>query len=61
MQNAFQEAVAAIVPSEQLTRMAFSISIDGVSTLPTAGTGVIAGDPESYFYADATTINISQG
>lgn len=61
MQNVFQDAIASIVPSSQLTRMVFAVSIDGISTPPTAGTGIIAGDPESYFFTESTNINITQG
>ena len=61
MQTAFQEAVASLVPPEQLTRMVFAVSINGVGVSPIAGTGIIEGDPESYFYTDSTRIDITQG
>jgi hypothetical protein len=39
----------------------FSVSINGVSAAPAAGTGVIEGDPESYFFAQVSDITITQG
>jgi hypothetical protein len=41
--------------------MAFTVSIDGVEVDPEAGTGIIAGDPESYFIIATTDITITQG
>lgn len=61
LQNAFQLATANILPTQLLTRMVFSVSINGVPISPSAGTGIIAGDPESYFDTDATQITIVQG
>ena len=61
LQDAFKLAVAPVIPPALLTRMVFTVTIDGVSAPPATGTGVIAGDPESYFYTDATMVSISQG
>jgi hypothetical protein len=61
MQAVFTNAVASLVPPTQLTRMVFAVSINGVGTTPLSGTGIIEGDPESYFYADVTNIDITQG
>ena len=61
LQDVFQQAVAGVIPTAQLTRMEFSVNIDGVSVPPESGTGIIAGDPESYFTAVATGIAVSRG
>jgi hypothetical protein len=61
LQNAYQIATASILPTNLLTRMVFAVSINGVLTSPQAGTGIIEGDPESYFLTDLTQISISQG
>ena len=61
LQNAFQIATASILPTAYLTRMVFTVTINGVVTAPAAGTGVIAGDPESYFLTNSTLITIAQG
>ncbi len=61
LQNAYQLATASILPTAFLTRMVFAVTIDGVLTAPDAGTGIIAGDPESYFLTNVTSISIVQG
>lgn len=61
LQATFQAAVADLIPTPLLTRMVFSVSIDGTPVSPTAGTGIIAGDPEGYFTASAAAINVAQG
>ncbi len=57
----FQNAIVSVIPQEFLTRMVFSVYINGLLTTPETGTGIIAGDPESYFYASPTSMTISQG
>jgi hypothetical protein len=61
LQAVFQQAVASVIPAEFLTRMIFVVSIDGVSTPPDSGTGIIDGDPEGYFFSETTNISITQG
>ena len=61
LQSAFQIAVAALIPTSLLTRMVFAVSINGIGVSPISGTGEIVGDPESYFYASATSMTINQG
>jgi len=63
MRRAFQDAVQPILPAPLLTRLVFSVSINGVGTAPLSGTAEYVGDPESYFYADPTGsgITVSQG
>ena len=61
LQNAFQIATASILPTAYLTRMVFAVTINGVLTNPQTGTGIIAGDPESYFLTNVTAISIVQG
>ena len=61
LQNAFQVAVASVVPTPLLTRMAFTIYINGIATSPTSGTGAIYGDVESYFLTNSTLVTIAQG
>lgn len=61
LQATFQEAVADLIPTPLLTRMVFSVSINTVPVSPTSGTGIIAGDPEGYFTASASAINVAQG
>jgi hypothetical protein len=61
LESAFETAIADIIPSQFLTRMAFSVYINGTLTPPASGTGVIAGDPEGYFSAVSSGITITQG
>lgn len=61
MQETFQQAIANIVPAAFLTRMVFAVSINGTGVSPTSGTGIIAGDPESYFFTVSTDVSIVQG
>lgn len=61
LQTTFQAAIASVLPPALLTRMVFAVSINGVGVVPVSGTGVIAGDPESYFQTSSASVVISQG
>lgn len=61
LQATFQAAVADIIPTYLITTLDFVVSINGIVTAPTAGTGIIEGDPESYFTTDSTQIFVAQG
>lgn len=61
MQDVFREAVKTVLEGPLITRMVFSVSINGVLTAPTAGTGIIPGDPYSYFVTDTPSVVINQG
>lgn len=57
----FQAAIASILPAPLLTRLIFQVSIDGIGVTPVSGTGIIAGDPESFFFTDETLITVLRG
>lgn len=61
LQAVFQVAVSPILAPQVLTRMVFSVSINGVGVSPETGTGIIAGDPESYFLTNSSMVDITQG
>lgn len=61
MESVFQISIASILDPNLLTRMIFSVQINGVGTAPIGGTGIIAGDPESYFLCTSSDITIVQG
>lgn len=61
LQAAFQASVTSLIPLALLTRMVFAVSINGIGVLPEAGTGIIAGDPESFFLTTAASIVVTQG
>lgn len=59
LESAFQVAIASVLSPYLLTRMVFAVSINGVGVSPSAGTGIIAGDPESYFLTDTTGLDMT--
>lgn len=59
LQTAFQTAIASVLSPALLTRMVFGVSINGIGVSPEVGTGIIAGDPESYMWTDPTGIDIT--
>jgi len=61
LQNVFQTAIAAVIPPPLLSRMVFTVAINGIDVPPDAGTGLIYGDPESYFETNNASIVITQG
>jgi hypothetical protein len=61
MTSIFLQATANTVSSEAITVLTFSVSIDGMPVAPAAGTGVIYGDPNSYFLTDLSLITFSEG
>ena len=50
MTNAFQSALTGLMNLANLSSLTFVVEINGVVTTPTAGTQLVYGDPESYFY-----------
>ena len=61
MQAVFQAAIASVLAPSLLTRLVFSVSINGVGVVPLAGTGIFVGDPESYFAATSSSVSVIQG
>ena len=61
LQNAFQLATVSVLPTALLSRMVFAVYIDGYLVAPASGTGIISGDPESYFSTTTSAITITQG
>lgn len=59
-QDAFIAAVSGILPESALSRLTFTVLINGVVTAPDAGTQLVRGDPESYFTATAGGITVNQ-
>ena len=58
---AFQQAVVSVLPTQFLTTLEFTVSVNGSPVSPEAGTGIITTDPESYFEAFASGITCVQG
>jgi hypothetical protein len=61
MNQVFQEAVSSLLDPSLLTRLVFTVFINGVSTAPAAGTYAVSGDAEGYFNATASGITVTQG
>lgn len=61
LENAFRDAVSVILTPQQLTKMDFDVSIDGIAVSPISGTGIIPGDPESYLVATQASVQVVQG
>jgi len=61
MTAAFQQAVASILPTENLSTLDFTVTINGSPVSPEAGTSIILSDPESYFSCAADAVTVVQG
>jgi hypothetical protein len=61
MTEVFLDALANILPAEAVTVLNFAVSINGVPVSPAPRTGVVYGDPNSYFYTSPTNIVIEEG
>jgi hypothetical protein len=61
MDSVFQTAVISLIPTNLLTRLVYTVTIDGVVTAPGTGEATIFGDPESYFSIAAASIIVQQG
>lgn len=60
MTAVFQNAVASVIAAPNITTLQFVVTINGVTSSPTAGTSIIPGDPESYFSCTATGVTVVQ-
>jgi hypothetical protein len=61
MRDAFRNAISGIINPSLVDRLVFAVSINGIGTVPLAGTEIIVGDPESFFNASPTSMTIVQG
>lgn len=61
MVSTFSAAIASVLAPPLLTRLVFSVSINGVGTAPVAGTVTIFGDPSSYFETTGALVTVLQG
>lgn len=61
LQSVFQASVANLIPPALLSRMVFTIAINGVNVSVDSGTGLFDGDPESYFLMSPANVTITQG
>lgn len=61
MTAVFQDAVASVIDSNNITKLQFVVTINGAAAAPPAGSSAIASDPESYFFCSATGVTVNQG
>lgn len=63
MGKIFQDAVSSVLDPDFLTRLVFSVSINGTATAPGTGTQIVVGDPEGYFFTalNGSGITVTQG
>lgn len=57
----FKASVENLVDHVYVTRLVWTITINGFPVAPNPGTGAVYGDPESYFFTTAANITITQG
>jgi hypothetical protein len=60
MQDAFQNAIIAVLPPSFISVLTFQVAINGIGTLPDPGSVIIEGDPQSFFAAEAADFTITQ-
>jgi hypothetical protein len=63
MNEIFQTAVQSVLDVSLLTRLVFTVDINGTPTAPNSGTYAIQGDSESYFFTalNGSGISVTQG
>jgi hypothetical protein len=61
MQRVFENSISNIIPSYLISRMVFTVTINGILTNPLSGTGLIYGDSESYFETSPALVTVTQG
>jgi hypothetical protein len=61
MDTFFQAAISDLLQPALLTRLVFAVSINGVGVAPISGTGIVEGDPESYFLMSPSDVTVVQG
>lgn len=60
LQTVFTDSIASSVPEDQLSSLSFIVKINGSIVAPSAGSVLIFGDPEAYFFTDATQIVVNK-
>ena len=58
--DAFQNGVQSVLSVNMLTTLNFSITVNGNTVTPNAGTQLITTDAESYFFANASGVTVVQ-
>lgn len=61
MNAVFRRATASILPPAQISKLTYSVAIDGVGVSPEGGTDLIFGDAQSFLSATENGISVVQG
>jgi hypothetical protein len=61
MESAFVAAVSSVLSVNNLSALTFTVFVNGIQVTPEAGTELIPGDVESYFYCASNGVTVSQG
>ncbi|MGC9216165.1 baseplate J/gp47 family protein [Acidithiobacillus sp.] len=61
LNDIFASSVSSVLSSRHLTSLSVTATINGAAVTPAAGTQILVGDPESYFYAAPTGVSVTQG
>lgn len=61
LQDVFIAAVSGSIPESEISKLQFIVTIDSIVVAPPTGGVLIAGDPESFFFAETSGISIVQG
>jgi hypothetical protein len=56
----FLQAIGPVLDPRLIIKMIWAISINGIGVSPTGTTGVIYGDPESYFLTNSTGVSVAR-
>lgn len=59
--SVFYAAITSVLAQNLVTKLVFSITINGVLTPPVSGELIVVGDPESFWSCPASSINVVQG
>lgn len=61
LDDVFKTSVASVLIPEFVSRLVWTVTINGVEGVPVSGTSLIYGDPESYFTATTANVTVTQG
>lgn len=59
--GAIQQAVSSVLDAPNLSTLSFAFVVNGTPTVPTAGTFIISGSAEAYFYCPPSGVTSAQG
>lgn len=61
LDSLFQTAISSVLTQQLLTRLVWTVTIDGVIVSETTGTGLIQGDTQSYLTLTSSDVSVTRG